>query len=106
MHLTDIPQIAAVSTENLPRLKGHGKLDAPPDPPDLRLGGPTPHWPPKIIAVAVIRAHLSLGFRRTHDTGTLHAVELSGGGRSSAISRKTSANRFLGMATSAIWKAT
>jgi hypothetical protein len=37
---------------------------------------------------------------------TLHAVDVTGGGRSSVISRKISANRILGMATSAIWKAT
>ena len=37
---------------------------------------------------------------------TLYAVDAKGGGRSSAIIRKISANRSRGMATSAIWKAT
>jgi hypothetical protein len=35
-----------------------------------------------------------------------HAGDGSGGGRSSAISRRISANSILGTATSAIWKAT
>jgi hypothetical protein len=35
-----------------------------------------------------------------------YAVDVTGGGRNSAMSRKMSANRFLVMATSAIWNAT
>ena len=42
----------------------------------------------------------------THDNRTVHAGAGSGGGRSSAISRRISANSILGTATSAIWKAT
>jgi len=42
----------------------------------------------------------------THDTRTHYAVDVTGGGRSSAISRRMSAKRFLGIATSAIWKTT
>ena len=34
-----------------------------------------------------------------------YAVEVAGGGRSSAINRRMSAKRFFGMATSAIWNA-
>src|SRR5208282_5716420 len=45
-------------------------------------------------------------FDRTRDNGTHYAVDVTGGGRSSAMSRRMSANRFLGIATSAIWKAT
>jgi len=36
---------------------------------------------------------------------TPYAVDVTGGGRSSAISRRMSANKVLGMATSAIWNA-
>ncbi len=42
---------------------------------------------------------------RTHDNRTPYAVEVAGGGRSSAINRRMSAKRFFGMATSAIWNA-
>ena len=38
--------------------------------------------------------------------GTHYAVDVTGGGRSSAISRWISANRCFGTATSAIWNAT
>jgi hypothetical protein len=37
---------------------------------------------------------------------TLYLVDAAGGGRNSAISRKMSANKFPGRATSVIWKAT
>ena len=43
-------------------------------------------------------------FDRKRDNRTLYAVDVTGGDRSSATSRRMSANR--GMATSAIWKAT
>ena len=43
---------------------------------------------------------------RTHNNRTPYAVEVAGGGRSSAINRRMSAKRFFGMATSAIWNAT
>jgi hypothetical protein len=45
-------------------------------------------------------------FDRKRDNRTLYAVDVTGGDRSSATSRRMSANRFRGMATSAIWKAT
>jgi hypothetical protein len=54
----------------------------------------------------VIQTHLSLGFDRTQNKQALHVDATAGGGRSSETSRRISANRILGMATSAIWKAT
>jgi hypothetical protein len=56
--------------------------------------------------MAVIRTHLSRGLAGTHDARTLYAVDAKGGGRSSPIIHKMSANRSDGMATSAIRKAT
>jgi hypothetical protein len=53
-----------------------------------------------------IWTHLSRGFARTHDARTHYAVDAKGGGRSLAIIRKISANRYGGMATSANRKAT
>jgi len=53
-----------------------------------------------------IWTHFSRGLARTHDARTLYAVDAKGGGRRSAIIRRMSAKRFLGMATSAIWRAT
>jgi hypothetical protein len=47
-----------------------------------------------------------VGFDRTRNNGTHYAVDVTGGGRSSAINRRMSAKRFLGMATSAIWNPT
>jgi hypothetical protein len=45
-------------------------------------------------------------FNRTHDNRTRYVVDITNGGRNSAISRRMLAKRFLGMATSAIWNAT
>jgi hypothetical protein len=39
-------------------------------------------------------------------TPNASTVDVTGGGRNSAMSRRVSANRFLVIATSAIWKAT
>ena len=47
-----------------------------------------------------------LVFDWTHDIGAHYAVDFTGGGRKSAIMLRMSAKRCLGMATSAIWKAT
>ena len=47
-----------------------------------------------------------MGFAGKHDNRAIHVGIGSGGGRSSKISRRTSATKVLGMATSAIWKAT
>jgi hypothetical protein len=52
----------------------------------------------KNTELAVIKTYLSHGFG-THDNRTPHADAGSGGGRSSAISRRISGNRVLGMAT-------
>ena len=53
-----------------------------------------------------MRTRLSRGLARTYDARTPYAMAAKGGGRSSAIIRRMSENRLLGMATSAIWKAT
>jgi hypothetical protein len=55
---------------------------------------------------SVIEARLSRDFCRKARHRTLYAVDRSGGDRSSAINRRMSPKRFLGMATSAIWNAT
>ena len=60
---------------------------------------------PKMPNLLSSRRTSSVGFARTHDNQRLHAGAGSGGGRSSAISRRMSPNKFLGMATSAIWNA-
>src|ERR1700730_7212882 len=52
-----------------------------------------------------LRRSSPLVFTRTHDNRTPYAGAGSGGGRSSAISRRMSANKCREMATSAIWKA-
>jgi hypothetical protein len=57
---------------------------------------------PRNAEISVIKTHLSPEFARTHDDRTLYAGTGSGGDRSSAIIRRMSAKRFLGMATSAI----
>jgi len=57
-------------------------------------------------ALLTIWTHLSHGSAGSLDARTLYAVDAKGSGRSSAIIRKISSNRFLGIATSAIWKAT
>ena len=61
---------------------------------------------PKMPNLLSSRRISSVGFARTHDNPRLHAGAGSGGGRSSAISRRMSSNKSLGMATSAIWNAT
>jgi hypothetical protein len=47
-----------------------------------------------------------LVFDGMQNNQALHVDAAAGGGRSSETSRRISANRILGMATSAIWKAT
>ena len=74
---------------------------------DGRRAGPTPFSEWGRVEFSLIKTQLSLQvFDRTHDNRTPYAVDITGGGRNSAISRRMSANRFLGMATSAIWNAT
>jgi hypothetical protein len=66
-------------------------------------------WPPERRPMAhanVFSRHLDavlpwVGLEM-RDTQTSYAVDAAGGGRNSAIRRKISANKFLGMATSAI----
>jgi hypothetical protein len=50
----------------------------------------------------VIWTQSSLEFDATHDNRMLYAVDVTGGGRNCAMSRKMSAKRIFGMATSAI----
>ena len=69
-------------------------------------------WPPERRLTAhadVFSRHLDailpcVGLEM-RDMQTPYAVDIAGGGRSSAISRKMSANKCREMATSAIWKA-
>jgi hypothetical protein len=57
--------------------------------------------------LSVIETHVYRGFFMERMTNrTRYAVDVTGGGRNSVISRRMLAKRFLGMATSAIWKAT
>jgi hypothetical protein len=69
---------------------------------DGRRAGPTPSSGLGHVELSLIETHLSCELERTHDNRTLYAVDRSDGGRNSEISRRMSANRFLGMATSAI----
>jgi hypothetical protein len=55
-----------------------------------------------LIVFPGIRTHSSRRFHSMHDLRTSHAGVGGGGDRSSAMSRRMSANRFRGMATSAI----
>ena len=57
-------------------------------------------------ALLTIGTHLSHGSAGSGDVRMLYAMDVKGSDRSSAIIRKISSNRFRGMATSAIWKAT
>src|SRR5207245_5428786 len=104
--LSEIPRIAADFSLILSRTGVPGRRDSPQHLVDGRRGRPTPRWATKNVVFAVIETHLSHGLHRTHDNRTPYAVDVTGGGRSSATSRRMSVNRFLGMATSAIWKAT
>jgi hypothetical protein len=59
------------------------------------------------MAIFLSHGHKSpVSLFRTDDYRTPYAVEVAGGGRSSAMRRKMSAKRFFGIATSAIWNAT
>jgi len=60
----------------------------------------------EIAKLPVIWTHLFRRLERKHATHTPYDVDAIGGGRSSPIIRRTSANRDLQMATSAIWNAT
>src|ERR1700730_12951107 len=104
--LSDIHQIAAGSFANLPRFRVLGN-PAPlaravdgdgtslPHAERCKLPNFPPLWLPSPVSLA-----------RTRNEGTLEAVDVTGGDRSSAIIRRMSGNRFRGMATSAIWNAT
>jgi hypothetical protein len=105
-YLAAIPQMAASFRLTLRRF---GFADKPE--PRLRLvdgrrAGPTPDPEPRHVEFSLIETHLSRVFIRTRDAPTPYAVDMSGGGRNSAISRRMSANNVFGTATSAIWNAT
>ena len=91
---------------NLTRIPLVDKMAGPSGLSDRLPGGPVRLRGLNGIVLSVIKTHLSRGFRRTRDNRTHYPVDVTGGGRNSAISRRMSANRFLGMATSAIWNAT
>ena len=61
---------------------------------------------PKMRILLASRRASPLVFDRTQNNQALHVERAASGGRSSAISRRMSANKVLGMATSAIWKVT
>ena len=104
--LTDIPQIAAGSFANLPRFRVLGN----PAPVARAVDGDgtsrrhaerlkLPNFPS-------LRRTSPVSLARTRNERTLYALDVTGGDRGSAIIRGMSANRFRGMATSAIWNAT
>ena len=64
------------------------------DPSDF---GPPPRSALKDAGPAFIQTHLSREYHRTRNCRTHYAVDATGGGRSSAIIRRMSAKRFLGM---------
>ena len=80
-----------------------GKLEAK-DRPRVWYIGPIPRSKMAIFLSYGRTSPVSLC--RTHNNRAPYAVEVAGGGRSSAINRRMSAKRFFGMATSAIWNAT
>ena len=104
--LADIRQIAASFSLMLRHFGLLRNPEAPMRLVDGRRAGPTPFSEWGRVEFSLIETHLSCKLERTHDNRTPYAVDVTGGGRSSAISRRMSAKRFLGMATSAIWNAT
>ena len=100
--LADIPQMAAGFSLKLRRCGLSRNPEAPMRIVDGRRAGPTPSSGLGHVELSLIETHLSCELERTHDNRTLYAVDRSDGGRNSEISRRMSANRFLGMATSAI----
>jgi hypothetical protein len=69
-----------------------------------RRAASTPFSESGRVEYSLIETHLSCELERMHHNRTLYAVDRSDCGRSSAMSRKMSPNRILGIATSAIWK--
>ena len=102
---TDIPRIATGLAGKLPvSCRGSGKPNSLARDEKTGWGDPMLGRSSKTASLDLVRgpAHLSLGFRPNARHSTAYAVDTTGGGRSSAISRRMSANRFRGMATSAI----
>ena len=103
---TDIPRIATGLAGKLPVSWGSGKPDSLARDEKTGWGDPMLGRSSKTASLDLIEARLLLGFRPNARHPTSYAVDTTGGGRSSAINRRRSANRFRGMATSAIWNAT
>ena len=61
---------------------------------------------PENVDLVVAAAHVSFGFRLTHDNPTPYVGARSSGGPGSAISLRILAKRILSAAISAIWKET
>jgi hypothetical protein len=100
---TDIPRVTSSLAGKLPLSCSSGKPDLPEK---KGWDEAMPGRLSKIVNVSFIKTHLSREFERTHYTWTPYTVDATGGGRNSAIVRKTPATRVFGMATSAIWNAT
>ena len=102
----DIPPMTAGSIENLRQFRVSCKREA------FRLTvceGGTIHHPADLRKLPILPSsrHTSpMDSVYTQHNRTLHAGDGSGFGRNSAIIRKMSANKVLGIATSAIWNAT
>jgi hypothetical protein len=105
-NFTGIRQIVPCSSPNLHRFAVSGNPEAPPRFVDGRRGGRLLAEQRKILRFPSSKRTSPMVFSERMTNRTLHAVDVTGGGRSSVISRRMSANKVLGMATSAIWKAT
>jgi hypothetical protein len=104
--LSAIPRMTAGSIENLRRFRVSCKPEA------FRLTvceGGTIHHPADLRKLPILPSsrHTSpVDSVCTQHNRTFHAGDGSGFGRNSAIIRKMSANKVLGIVTSAIWNAT
>jgi hypothetical protein len=105
MEKTEIPRMDAALSVILPPFGFLCKAK----PLLLQIGGSSPmgvaHSAQKATIFPSSGRTSPLVFTRTHDNRMPYAGAGSGGGRSSAISRRMSANKCREMATSAIWKA-
>jgi hypothetical protein len=63
---------------------------------DTLRGGPARGRTPRDAEFSVIKTHLYCDFERTHDTRTPYAVDVTGGGRSSANKRREVWSHFIG----------
>ena len=105
-YYSDIPQMDAGSRSILRRHRVFGKPELSTRVCNEFRGGPARGRTPRKPKFLSSRRKSPVVFDRTHDNRTRYAVDITSGGRNSAISRRMLANRFFGMATSAIWNAT